>query len=427
MKKYFLLISFSLVVFSLYTQDLNFTSHTTVSSGNDGFGRPRVVLINNHPAVIFRNNTVPKTIKIARWNGIDFDIAYDITNPGVKPSSQDGPEIAVMGDTIYIVFSSSATSYSSIMMIRSFDGGLSFSDTIRASENSPEQICRMGNIAINKLGNPIISYMKYDLNFSNPKQMVRTSNNYGSTFNTAVEASLNASSEPCECCKSSLIVNDQDIYLLFRNNENNQRNSHIAKSNNNGISFDLVNDIDDFDWILNACPASTTNGVVYGDSLLIVKKSGATGNNEIVLTNVSQSTLDYSYNINIDYIPNTIQRLPEISNNTDSIFIVWEDNRNGTQDCFLSYSLNGIPNLSRGNVFTDSLSTGPKFFPHVTFKNGNIHLVYVDYTESSIKYVKGFFTAPTYIIEIEQKDFRNLNFDILGRMNRNSKYMFLKK
>ena len=46
MKKYFLLISFSLVVFSLYTQDLNFTSHTTVSSGNDGFGRPRVVLIN---------------------------------------------------------------------------------------------------------------------------------------------------------------------------------------------------------------------------------------------------------------------------------------------------------------------------------------------------------------------------------------------
>ena len=30
-------------------------------------------------------------------------------------------------------------------------------------------------------------------------------------------------------------------------------------------------------------------------------------------------------------------------------------------------------------------------------------------------------------VEIEQKDFRNLNFDILGRMNRNSKYMFLKK
>ena len=44
------------------------------------------------------------------------------------------------------------------MMIRSFDGGISFSDTIRVSENSPQQICRMGNIAINKYGHPVVSY-----------------------------------------------------------------------------------------------------------------------------------------------------------------------------------------------------------------------------------------------------------------------------
>lgn len=426
MKKSILLIILTLITLFSYTQNLSFTNHSIISSGDDGYGRPRVALINdNYPVVIFRNNSIPKTIKIARWNGIDFDSAYDITNEGVNPSSQDGPEIAVKGDTIYIVFSSFATNYSSIMMIRSFDGGLSFSDTIRASENSPQQICRMGNIAINKHGHPVISYMKYSLNFTDPRQMVRTSNDYGATFNTAVEASLNASSEPCECCKSSLIVNNDNIFLLFRNNENNQRNSHIAKSNNNGISFDLVNDIDDFDWILNACPASTTNGVVYGDSLLIVKKSGATGNDEIVVTNVSQATLDYSYNVNVDYIPTVTQRLPEISNNNDSIFIVWEDNRHGTQDCFLSYSLNGIPNLSRGYSFTDSLSIGPKFFPDVTFKNGNIHLVYVDYNESCIKYVKGFFTTSTQIIEIENKDFKNINFDILGRKNRNSIFNFL--
>lgn len=428
MKKHLLLIAFSLLSLVFHAQGLSFTNHITISSDDEGYGRPRVALINDSdPVIIFRNNTIPKTIKIARWNGIDFDSAYDITNIGVSPSSQDGPEIAVKGDTVYVVFSSSATNFSSIMMIRSFDGGVSFSDTIRASENSPQQICRMGNIAINKFGNPVISYMKYSLNFSNPKQMVRTSNDYGLTFNTAVEASFNTPEEPCECCKSSLIVKDENIFLLFRNNENNKRNSHVAKSNNNGLSFDLVNDIDDFDWVLNACPASTTNGVVYGDSLLIVKKSGATGNNEIVLTNVSQADLDYSYNINIDYIPTITQRYPEISNSYDSIFIVWEDNRNGIQDCFLSYSLNGITNLNRGNIFTDSLSMGPKFFPHVSFKNGNIHLVYVDYIESSIKYVKGFISAPTDITEIENKDFINLNFDILGRKNRNSIFNFFQK
>ena len=69
---------------------------------------------------------------------------------------------------------------------------------------------------------------------------------------------------------------------------------------------------------------------------------------------------------------------------------------------------------------------GPKFFPHVSFKNGNIHLVYVDYIESSIKYVKGFFTNSTYISEVVRKDFKNLHFDILGRKNRNSIFNFFK-
>ena len=122
---------------------------------------------------------------MARWNGVDFDSAYDITNIGVNPSSQDGPEIAVKGDTVYIVFSSSATNYSSIMMIRSFDGGISFSDTIRVSENSPTGFVEWEISQLIKYGHPVVSYMKYSLNFSNPQQMVRISNDYGSTFNIA--------------------------------------------------------------------------------------------------------------------------------------------------------------------------------------------------------------------------------------------------
>ena len=57
--------------------------------------------------------------------------------------------------------------------------------------------------------------------FSNPKQMVRTSNDYGVTFNSAVNASINASADPCECCKGSLVVDDANIFLLFRKNDNN--------------------------------------------------------------------------------------------------------------------------------------------------------------------------------------------------------------
>ena len=425
--KYCLLI-FLFFSFELSAQNLIFDNYQTLSSGSEGFGRPRVALLSNDtPIVVFRKNSTPKTLRMVKWNGSSFTSPTDIVSQNIIPSSQDGPEIATKGDTIYVVFTSNFPIHPSIFMIKSFDGGISFTDTVRVSENQPPQICRMSNISIDNSGNPIVSYMKYDLNFSNPKQMVRTSNDYGVTFNSAVNASINASADPCECCKSSLVVDDANIFLLFRKNDNNIRNSHVAKSDNFGISFDLVNDVDDYDWVLSSCPTSVSKGVVFDDSLLIVKKSGATGNNEVVLTSVAKSNLEYSYNRNIDFIPNVIQRNPEISNNKDSIFIVWEDNRTGFYDCYLSYSLNGVANISNGIRFTDTLTFGSKYLPHLVFNKGNVHLVYVDDLDNSIKYVRAYFSNTTNIFELVESKNRKLNFDILGRKNINSKLNYLIK
>ena len=60
--------------------------------------------------------------------------------------------------------------------------------------------------------------------------------------------------------KASLLVSGNNIFVLFRNNENNKRNSYVSKSSNYGVSFDQVNEIDDYDWILNSCPSSVSRG-----------------------------------------------------------------------------------------------------------------------------------------------------------------------
>ena len=73
--------------------------------------------------------------------------------------------------------------------------------------------------------------------------MVNRSIDYGNTF-LSVHASVNAPGEPCDCCKASLFDND-DIYLLFRNNNLNQRNSYISKSSDGGLTFNLVQNLDD--------------------------------------------------------------------------------------------------------------------------------------------------------------------------------------
>ena len=407
-------------------QPLNFGNTFTISSGADGYGRPRISLTNNQPIVIWRKDSSPKTIRASKWNGTAFSSPYDITSAGVLPDSWDGPELATKGDTTYIVFTSTATNQSSIMLIRSFDGGNTFSDTIRVSENNPSHKFRMGNIKIDQNGHPIVSYMQYLLNWTEPKQMVNRSINFGDTFIGGIEGSQSAPGEPCDCCKSSLILDNNDIYLLFRNNINNERNSYISKSTDGGQTFNLVADLDDYDWNVNGCPATGPLGVVNGDSLLIVRRSGGTGNDEIVYTNSNKLDLNYSYNRNIDPIIGKIQDYPDLTLNGDTIFIAWQDNRNNIPDCFFSYSTNGVENLSLGNTFTDSLVFGAKLNPDLVFKNKNIHLVYNDNGSNSIKYVRGSFDNTSYIYEHQNKQALLYNFDLLGRKTKKPSFILNK-
>jgi hypothetical protein len=407
-------------------QSLNFGNTFTISSGADGYGRPRIALINNQPIIIWRKDSSPKTIRASKWDGTSFSMPYDITAAGVLPSSWDGPEIAAKGDTVYLVFASTATTQESIMLIRSFDGGNTFSDTIRVSENNPAHKYRMGNIKIDKDGHPIVSYMQYLLNFTEPKQMVNRSINHGDSFIGSIEGSESAPGEPCDCCKSSLILDNNDIYLLFRNNINNERNSYISKSTDGGQTFNLVADLDDYDWNVNGCPATGPLGVVNGDSLLIVRRSGASGNDEIVYSNSNKLDLNYSYNRNIDPIAGKIQDYPDLTLNGDTIFIAWQDNRNNIPDCFFSYSTNGTENLSLGNIFTDSLVFGAKLNPDLVFKNKNIHLVYNDNGSNSIKYVRGSFDNISYIYEQQSEQELFYNFDLLGRKTKKASFLFKK-
>ena len=266
MKKIFITLLLQTIITCSFSQQLNFGNYHTISTGADGYGRARIVTVSNgDPLIVWRKDSSPKMLKAKRWSGSNFVSSYDITNAGVNPNSWDGPEVAAKGDTVYVVFTSLATTQTSIMLIKSFDGGLTFSDTTRVSKNDPLHKYRMGNIAIDKSGNPVVSYMQYLLNWMEPKQMVNKSNDFGSSFVGAVEASHLSPGEPCDCCKSSIVIDNDNIYLLYRNNDNNLRNSFVAKSSNSGLSFDTYTDLDDFNWIINSCPATTAKGIINNE------------------------------------------------------------------------------------------------------------------------------------------------------------------
>jgi len=58
----------------------------------------------------------------------------------------------------------------------------------------------------------------------------------------------------CECCKPSVSVRDGVVYVMFRNWVNGNRDMHIMKSEDGGVTFSKAEQVGTGNWKLNGCP-----------------------------------------------------------------------------------------------------------------------------------------------------------------------------
>ena len=58
----------------------------------------------------------------------------------------------------------------------------------------------------------------------------------------------------CECCKPSVVVSGNNIYVMFRNYLHGNRDLYLAQSNDGGTSFNEAEKLGNGNWKLNGCP-----------------------------------------------------------------------------------------------------------------------------------------------------------------------------
>jgi len=379
------LILFLFFPFLTFGQQLQLNNPIIISSGSaEGYDRPRVVITaNNSPFIIWSKATSPKAIKAKKWNGTAFGNAVDLVTSDLMPTGFIGPEVAAKGDTVYLIFESLLHSNHVIYLKRSVDAGLTFSDTIRVSDNSNTHKFAMPNISIREDGNPVISYMESTTSWTDWKQMVKTSFDFGTTFSAAVDVSALAPGEPCDCCQSTLVTKGNNVYLLFRNNDNNVRNTYIAKSADNGVTFISTQDLDDINWVLNSCPTSSPVGAVLGDSIMVVRRNGSSGINELYKSNVNVNDLQKSYFAKVEYTGSSLQDQPKIATDLNYFVSVWEDNRNGNKECFYNVQASDGESL-HNSVLSDTITFGHKLEPDIAYGGPNAADVFsIVYTAST--------------------------------------------
>lgn len=389
---------------SISAQQLQWSEPIIINSGNlNSSGvRPRIAIDSqNNPLIIWGKTGSQKNIHFSRIEGGAFTPPVALLLEDINPhiSTFSGPEIAVKSDTVYIVFSGlNSLEEEHIYLLKSTNGGVDFSDAIQV-DNLTYGKAVMPHIAISSGGNPVVSFMHVNSNWTETNHMITQSYNGAISFEEIVSASSLSGNNPCECCFSKVVCDEDRYAVVFRDNDDNIRNMHASLSTNNGESFETFINLNDQDWVLEACPDAGPDAYLIGNHLFSVWRSGSSGNPLIHYAKLNLNSYVLEERGIIDEVFSIFQKFPDLSGNTDTILAVWTDNRYGSNDCFISYSTDGMTTWSDSEAFSDTLISNTFSEPDVAYANGKIHVVYRNVTQQKVLYRTGQIVYPNSILE----------------------------
>ena len=286
--------------------------------------------------------------------------------------------MAAKGNTIYIVFEQFTNG---VFLIRSLDGGNSFDEPVSVYDPVPGKWATLPSVTINESGDPLVSVILENTNETEGQYIVIGSTDQGQSFSEPVVANGPADGEyVCECCTSTIYTEEENVWLIFRNNNNNLRDMWVAKSTNNGQSFEEAVDVDDTDWVLNACPISGPKlAPLAGDSLISAWVTGALGGSRLFISTLDGNTMEKGFE---RAIPQTntdaTQQNPAIAGIQDTIALVWQESGFGTNgvDILCAFSTSGSEGLLSSEYINVTDLPGAQSRPSLAFQDGVFHLIY---------------------------------------------------
>ena len=299
-----------------------------------------------------------------------------------------GIDMAIKDNQIFIVYENFDNG---IFIIKSSDEGNSFQAPVNVYDPIPGKWATLSSVAIDDNGNPLVSVILENTNETQGQFVMMRSLDAGDTFTSPVVASEAANGDyVCECCPSDIYTAGEDVWLVFRNNDNNLRDMWVTKSDDNGDSFDQGVDVDNTDWILNSCPISGPKiAPLSGDSLMTIWKSGGIGAIRVYISTLNGSTMEKGFEMVLPLSnTNAIQGSSNIAGANDTIGIVWDESgfgANGT-DLMFALSTNGSQGLI-SNLSNITEATGTQKFPSLVFSDGVFHLFHTN--GSGLQYRSG--------------------------------------
>ncbi|HYV94409.1 MAG TPA: hypothetical protein VE978_21735 [Chitinophagales bacterium] len=353
-----------------------------------GFDWPRVAVSNSTPIIVWGDFSSGVLLYRRLVSGT-FEPEVQLT-PGSLTANVfalTGPDMKASGDTVYVTYVDVIEGHA--YMQRSFNQGLTFSDTVRI-DNIGDNYAQYPSVDIMPGGDPIVAFAKLNSGFSNPQYVVTKSSDGGSSFSADVSATDSLGADPCDCCPGSIVYHDGVVAVIYRNAINDLRDMRAAISHDGGNTFNEVASIDNHNWIIANCPSTGGQGVIEGDTLISVFMNGVNGN-QCFLSAFNLNDFQLSFEKPLFNLPGGgTQNHPRIAASGDTMAVVWEQIIDGHRNIMFTYSLTGASGLG---IVVDTISNvlpnGYHTDPDIAYSHGTFYIVFGDEVAEKIYLMEG--------------------------------------
>ncbi len=390
----------SVLLFSFFLSTVSvcqfiLTPPVSVTNEDDsyGFRSPKVISYgeNNDQVMVFWSRTgSEQAMFISTLTNGEFSTASPVPIGNQQPnlwSGNLGPGIASFGNHIYITFEVYG---SAVYCVHSGDGGISWEEPVAAFTPSIGRFATIPNIAVDNLGSVYIAYVNTNSAEEDAHYGLVKSNNEGLEFSDEILVNENVqSNEVCECCNGNIEIGaNNEVYVGFRNNNNNMRDCWIVKSSDLGSTFDEVYDVDNTNWVLNGCPSNGPDFTVTDGEVATVFFTGANNfDNDVYFTVLDSASGDVSaaQSVRLANEESIGQNSARIASNAQGeVMVVFQESFQFGQNIGFSLAQNSYEIGLASHVLNDS--TGNQRQPDVMAIGNVFHVVYEDFSSGTVFY-----------------------------------------
>lgn len=373
---------------------------------NQGYLWPRIVETELGACVTWGNGATKDIYSITIEHGNKGSAT--LLNDGFEPAFTTGwasTEIASYQGQVGIIYKSDNAETGSTFLLFSNDNGQSFTGPLEVI-NGNDITHRFPAIAMDNDG-IYISYMRFQQGFLDPQYDLIHFEDESLMMSETVSVSENLTGEVCDCCVSNILTDEDEVVVLFRNNNSNFRDIHAGFANKSDLEFESITDLDSGSWRIFSCPSTGADALISGNNLISVYMSGQEVAGTLYLSEVDMITKELINERKLITDPSTMinMNFPRLAGNGDTLGVVWQASQDRSLNVYFSYSVDGTSVLGDTVIQLASDPSGTQINPDIAFRNGVFHITWQDNSTAHVKYKTFSLKETTTSADIEYPEY----------------------